>query len=352
MTLCTRLSVGGAQLNSFLVASELKKRGHEVSSCFLFEGGVLPQEESFSSHTFIKSRQSVFALLKVFYRYTVFCRDFKPDVVVGFHPLANILAALLCRFLGYKFVATQRNPSSSMQASTKLLDKFLGSFIYDENICVSHSVKQSFSSYPKSYRDGLSVIYNGLENIAKDVIRKTPVIPLRVGFLGRLDQQKNPGVIVELALQAKKKAPGIFKFLLAGDGPMRKDLEYSVSSNNLSNDVIFLGQINSDQLHAFFSDIDIFLMPSKFEGFGRSLLENMMFGNPMVLSDIDVFREIAADCAYYSDGSVDSYLNGLLHAKQILSRSDFEVFRDNIVYRSSLYSVEAMIDSYESVISK
>lgn len=350
LTLCTRFSVGGAQLNSLLLASELEARGYSVNSCFLFEQEKFYPKAQVNIVKFVESKQSRFKLGKAILNYYLFCKKSKPDVVVCFHPMANIVASLFSRILGYKIIATQRNPSSSMSVVTRVLDKILGCFLYNENICVSQSVKNSFSDYPLFYQNRLSVIYNGLSNLNISNISRDVSIPIKIGFIGRLDEQKNPVRIIELAVLARNNYPGEFSFVIAGDGPLKQSLFDMVSFYKLDAMVKFIGQLNFDQLPEFYSSIDIFLMPSRYEGFGRSLLENMMFGNIMILSDIDVFHEIAGDCAFYAEDDVSSYLNALALAKDVLLNDNYMLFKDKITARSRCFSIESMIDSYEKKI--
>lgn len=100
-----------------------------------------------------------------------------------------------------------------------------------------------------------------------------------IGFIGRVDHQKNPGFILELAKRMAEKNKNIF-FLVIGGG---KDLnKYSDLAKDLNN-ILFIGPKPnvSDYLNAF----DIFVMPSHFEGLGIAAIEAQSNGLYCLLSE-------------------------------------------------------------------
>lgn len=56
---------------------------------------------------------------------------------------------------------------------------------------------------------------------------------------------------------------------------------------------------NDEELAILYSNAEALVMPSRYEGFGLPMVEAMASGCPLVLSDIDIFREVADDVARY-----------------------------------------------------
>jgi glycosyltransferase involved in cell wall biosynthesis len=83
--------------------------------------------------------------------------------------------------------------------------------------------------------------------------------------------------------------------LLAGDGPSRGDLERLASELRLEGAVRFLGEIPHDEVPAILATIDIFAMPSTWEGFGVSALEASAMELPVVASDIHGIPDVVLD---------------------------------------------------------
>ncbi|MBV9643276.1 MAG: glycosyltransferase [Verrucomicrobia bacterium] len=78
------------------------------------------------------------------------------------------------------------------------------------------------------------------------------------------------------------------RFLIAGDGPLRRELEQLVRQLGLQNVVVFLGFLGQSQLRALYEKAHIFMHPSELppdsneEGIPNSMLEAMASGLPVV----------------------------------------------------------------------
>ena len=112
---------------------------------------------------------------------------------------------------------------------------------------------------------------------------------------------------------------------------------------------ITFSQVDMNILNLLYNVCDILLFPSLEEGFGFPLVEAMRTGLPAVVSDIDVFHEIAADAVeYVNPYDVDSVVEGIFRA---LDKS--EELRKISSRRSELFSMEIfrnkMITFYERV---
>jgi glycosyltransferase involved in cell wall biosynthesis len=104
-------------------------------------------------------------------------------------------------------------------------------------------------------------------------------------FVHRLAKRKGAHYIANLAKNNLE-----FKFLIAGDGPYRKELEQEIKG--LDN-VILLGKVPNKDVPGLMNISKLFFMPSEEEGFPRVLLESMATGLPYVAFDIGGVREIS-----------------------------------------------------------
>ena len=85
----------------------------------------------------------------------------------------------------------------------------------------------------------------------------------------------------------KKHIPNA-KLLLIGEGDSKSEIETLVAQKNLKKDVIFYG--SSQRVNQLFQAMDIFLLPSHFEGLPIVGVEAQASGLPVIFSD-QVTRE-------------------------------------------------------------
>lgn len=102
-----------------------------------------------------------------------------------------------------------------------------------------------------------------------------------IGNVGRFSYMKNHKFLIEIFEKLNEKVR--CKLLLIGDGELKHNIQEMVVRKNLQNKVIFTGVRNdvNDILQA----IDIFLMPSIFEGLPVTLVEAQAAGVPCLISD-------------------------------------------------------------------
>jgi glycosyltransferase involved in cell wall biosynthesis len=128
------------------------------------------------------------------------------------------------------------------------------------------------------------VIPNDID-LSKYKIRKKEHRGKTVLFLHRLSNRKGAQYLPDIAKKVLRRVPEV-KFLIAGDGPLRHDVEEKVRGYGLSEKVKFLGAVPNKDAQRYFSMADVFIMPSDEEGFPRVLLESMALGVPFVATNV------------------------------------------------------------------
>ena len=100
--------------------------------------------------------------------------------------------------------------------------------------------------------------------------------------IGRFVEQKNHVKLIQIFDALHKEDPDAL-LLLAGDGPLRLEIEQQVESLGLAERVRFLGQ-RSDA-DALYSAADVFCLPSLYEGLPVVAVEAQATGLPILVSD-------------------------------------------------------------------
>jgi len=92
---------------------------------------------------------------------------------------------------------------------------------------------------------------------------------------------------------ARLQAEGLAVHLwLVGDGPVRPDLEALARTMGVDSQVNVVGKVPPEQVAAYFRSADLVLQPSHQESLGRTVLEALLLGVPVVLADLPVYRSL------------------------------------------------------------
>jgi len=165
-----------------------------------------------------------------------------------------------------------------------------GTYVADRVICVSGALRREVHGLYGVPMDKMHVIYNGVDVgrfdnriNSQEVRRRCGVGPddPAILFAGRLTAQKGPDLMLD-ALPALRRQHSRARFLLAGDGDMREDLERQVRKLGVSPAVHFLGHRTGRDLLGLFKAADMVCVPSRNEPFGIVILEAWSARKPVV----------------------------------------------------------------------
>jgi len=163
-------------------------------------------------------------------------------------------------------------------------------------ICVSDKIREIVSA---STRDpGRCVtVYDGidLDRFAgkgkRGIIRKELKIPENttlIGNIAAIAPHKDYFTFLDTVKILSQKINA--KYLVAGEGPLRGQVEEKIADMKLEHDVFILGFRND--LENVFADLDLLLYTSKEEGLGSTILDAMAYGLPVVATTAGGIPEI------------------------------------------------------------
>jgi glycosyltransferase involved in cell wall biosynthesis len=118
---------------------------------------------------------------------------------------------------------------------------------------------------------------------------------LRIGYVGRLVQEKGLPVLLDAAKQlANDHVP--FRLTFIGDGTQRAELEASTRRLGLQDRVTFAGELRGSEFEAALQKVQALVMPSEWEETaGLAAIEQMMRAGVIVAADIGGLSEIVGD---------------------------------------------------------
>jgi glycosyltransferase involved in cell wall biosynthesis len=159
-------------------------------------------------------------------------------------------------------------------------------------------------------RDKVKVVYQGFEPAMSDgdtVKGERPYIL----YVGTIQPRKNVEYIVQSFSKVKGSIP--HDLILAGaPGDSISAVVKLINDLGLKDRVTLTGYISDERRHLLYKYADIFVYPSKYEGFGLVLLEAMSYGIPVITTSNSSLVEAAGNAALYCDGqNISSFVDAL-----------------------------------------
>ncbi len=138
-----------------------------------------------------------------------------------------------------------------------------------------------------------------------------------VGHVGRFVDVKNHRFIIQIAEELVRQKPEAY-LLLVGDGPLRPAIEQQIHDVGLEGRVILAG-LRDDVPRLMMGGMDVFLMPSFYEGLPMVLIEAQAAGLPCIISDVITpeIQILESHIEYYSlSQSPEKWVNRILAMNQ------------------------------------
>lgn len=162
----------------------------------------------------------------------------------------------------------------------------------------------------RNYGIKSTVVYNG---ILTDKFRlregRIPKDSLRIVMVSRLEHDKKGQ---DLIIEAAVKLNGLVHLDLIGEGSSREFLESLVKKLHAENIVSFLGVKPQPYIADHLANYDLFVQPSRWEGFGLTVAEAMAAGVPVLVSSGQGPAEVTCGDKYgwvFENGNVDDLVD-------------------------------------------
>ncbi|MFH1776753.1 MAG: glycosyltransferase family 1 protein [Candidatus Omnitrophota bacterium] len=180
----------------------------------------------------------------------------------------------------------------------------------DKIIAISHTTANDLENFYPGISDKSSVAYIGVDNglfrvrnrteCLSRVCHKYSLKPDFMLFVGTIEPRKNLISLIRAFKILKSKYAVPHQLVIAGGtGWKQSSILKEISAKK--EDVRFINYVPELDLAELYSSAGLFVMPSLYEGFGMPVVEAMASGTAVAISDIPIFREVAADAALFFD---------------------------------------------------
>jgi len=226
---------------------------------------------------------------------------------------------------------------------------------FDEIVCVSNNVKESFVQKFGFDEKKVVVRYNPLET--DEIVRKSEELPLvekpadfLICTIGRLIHQKGYDRLLKVVKRLINEGHD-FKLWILGDGLERLILEKYINDNNLCDYVSLLGF--KENPHKYLKQADLFVCSSYAEGFSTVASEAVVLGIPVVTVDCSGMKELLGENNEYgvvTSNSEDGLYEGL--ASVLGSHKKRDYYQKKVIERKDFFDINKSMKNIEKLLGE
>jgi GalNAc-alpha-(1->4)-GalNAc-alpha-(1->3)-diNAcBac-PP-undecaprenol alpha-1,4-N-acetyl-D-galactosaminyltransferase len=223
----------------------------------------------------------------------------QPDIVIGFMNSVSVYTILACWKLKIPLIVSEHIYPGATDANKiwQLIMKW--AYRYADLVTVLTQNALPFYPAHRGYRTIVMpnpvIAPSGSAEIGTERVLSNPSLIA----IGRLHPQKGFDLLIEAFDRIRDKYPD-WQLTILGEGPMRSALEERRLQLQLTDRVHMPGLVTN--VPDYLRQADLFVMPSRFEGFPMALCEAMAYGLPV----------LAADCLSGPRDIIEDGVNGVL----------------------------------------
>ena len=267
----------------------------------------------------------------------------KYDVIIGVHaPLSIRLASCGHRLQGVKLIGWIHNSYEALFGENS---HYIGPELrkhYEFQLEKLYTTVVLCHFDAQQYHFPTKVIYNPLTLQPGSLsLGKTK----RFLAVGRFSYQHKGFDLLIKAFTQFAKTNKDWTLDIVGEGPEKSLYQQLISEHHMESRVSIHPCTNYVQ--AFYSNAQVYVLSSRWEGFGLVLVEAMAHGLPIVSSDLPTSREIMGDFAqYFKNGDINDLARRLEEATKI----DWQQKSEEALAIAAKFDVEAIVKQWKDII--
>lgn len=296
--LITTIEMGGAEKQLLVLAGQQVRNGHDVTVMYL-KGKPELKNDFESIGVKVLNQLAHTNFIVSYFRFFRFLRENANSICHAHLPQSELMAAL-AKSGKHNFVVTRHNAEQFWPRRNRLVSKLLSRIVAaraDKVIAISRAVADFlYDSGEISTHTAVEVVLYGSapnrDSETQPFFPETSRVETRIGAIGRLVDQKNYPTLLKAFTLVVKKNPN-FHLYIIGDGPLKQELQSLTDQMEIGPAVTWLGR--TKEIPQFLSSIDLFVLPSKYEGFGLVLLEAMAAGTSILAANNSAIPEVLGE---------------------------------------------------------
>jgi len=207
-------------------------------------------------------------------------QESRPETVISFMDSTNIITLLATRATGIRTVIAER--TNPQHTANNAYWKFLQKNVYQLADKIVVQTERVTGYFPKRVQTKCVVIPNP---VVKPIATSQPPIVLQrpcIMGVGRLSYEKGFDILIDAFTELAQSYPD-WRLVIFGDGPAKSTLAAQIITYGLEDRIFLPGY--AMEIRPLFAYADIFVLPSRLEGFPNALCEAMASGIAVIATD-------------------------------------------------------------------
>lgn len=304
------LGSGGAERVTSLLANQFCQRGYEVEIIFFRDRQLFYEIDDGVKIVILGEECHSTALWRKMLWLRHYVKKTRPDIIIPFRVSVYCTTILSLLGISVPIIASERIdphvPDSYWTLLRKLLLPFVKRLVVQTQYIKSYYpkfIQKKTIVIPNPVRDEVFISPNGLQVQGANAVSSvqssnTPIEGKgqeklnRIISVGRLYPQKNQEMMIRAFAKVADKFPD-WQLVIYGEGPLRAELEFLVSSFKLQDRVLLPGR--TENVIEELRQSKIFCMSSDYEGMSNSMIEAICVGLPVISTNVSGTEEMIID---------------------------------------------------------
>ena len=234
----------------------------------------------------------------------------------------------------------------------------------DRIIAVSECTKRDIVEQFKISPDKIDVIYQGCDKVFKSEIPEDKLLNVKQKYnlpdrfllnVGSIEERKNAALIVKALPLLKEKLP----LVIVGKRTKYTDeVESAAQKLGVSDLVRIISNVPFEDLAPIYHLSEVFIYPSRYEGFGIPIIEAVNCGVPVIAATGSCLEEAGGpDCQYVDPDDADGLAKAV---ERVMDAPENQDFRTNAISKSLEYvkrfsediQAQQLMECYKQIIDE
>ena len=346
------LGSGGAERVTSLLANQFCQKGYDVEIIFFRDRHIFYELDRRIKLIVLGEQCHSNAMCRKMLWLRNYVKKTKPDVIIPFRVSVYCTTILSLLGISTPIIASERIdpriPDSYWTFLRKLLLPFVTHLVVQTNYIKSYYpkfIQKKTTVIPNPVRDD---VFHQIENGKLTIDNEVKLN--RIISVGRLYPQKNQEMMIRAFAKISDDFPD-WQLVIYGEGPLRAELEFLISSFKLQDRVLLPGRTENviDELRKS----KIFCMSSDYEGMSNSMIEAICTGLPVISTKVSGTEDLVKDG---ENGFLMDIRDEISLSRRMRSLMEDENMMKKMSYNSYCsgrrFRLETIVEQWEDVINK